>query len=126
MTEFLTVEGGTLAYELSGSTGPLLVLAHGMGDSRQAYRFLTPVLVEAGYRVAELDLRGHGESSVGWSGHSRTDIAGDLISLVEHLGGRRSWLVTPSPVGLPRSPRRRPRSWSPRWSSSRRSPASSR
>jgi pimeloyl-ACP methyl ester carboxylesterase len=87
MTEFLTVDGGTLAYELSGTTGPLLVLAHGMGDSRQAYRFLTPALVEAGYRVAELDLRGHGESSVGWAGYTRTDIAGDLIRLVEHLGG---------------------------------------
>ena len=87
MTEFLNIDGGTLAYELSGTTGPLLVLAHGMGDSRQAYRFLTPALVEAGYRVAELDLRGHGESSVGWAGHTRTDIAGDLVSLVEHLGG---------------------------------------
>jgi pimeloyl-ACP methyl ester carboxylesterase len=87
MTEFLTVDGGTLAYELSGSTGPLVVLAHGMGDSREAYRFLTPALVEAGYRVAAVDLRGHGESSVGWTGYSRTDIAGDLVSLVRHLGG---------------------------------------
>ncbi|OUE07719.1 Non-heme chloroperoxidase [Clavibacter michiganensis] len=87
MTEHLTIDGGTLAYELSGSTGPLLVLAHGMGDSREAYRFLTPLLVEAGYRVAAVDLRGHGESSVGWAGHTRTDIAGDLIRLVEHLGG---------------------------------------
>ncbi|RKS79946.1 pimeloyl-ACP methyl ester carboxylesterase [Motilibacter peucedani] len=87
MTEFLTVDGGTLAYELRGTTGPLLVLAHGMGDSRAAYRFVTPALFAAGYRVAELDLRGHGQSSVGWDGHSRTDIAGDLIALVEHLGG---------------------------------------
>ncbi|MFT2691763.1 alpha/beta fold hydrolase [Clavibacter zhangzhiyongii] len=87
MSESLTTDGGTLAYELSGGTGPLLVLAHGMGDSREAYRFLTPRLVEAGYRVAAVDLRGHGESSVGWAGHTRTDIAGDLIRLVEHLGG---------------------------------------
>jgi pimeloyl-ACP methyl ester carboxylesterase len=87
MTEYLTTDGGTLAYELSGSTGPLLVLAHGMGDSREAYRFLTPLLVEAGYRVAAVDLRGHGESSVGWAGHTRTDLAGDLVRLVEHLGG---------------------------------------
>ncbi|MFT2707389.1 alpha/beta fold hydrolase [Clavibacter zhangzhiyongii] len=87
MSESLTTDGGTLAYELSGSTGPLLVLAHGMGDSREAYRFLMPLLVEAGYRVAAVDLRGHGESSVGWAGHTRTDIAGDLIRLVEHLGG---------------------------------------
>lgn len=87
MTEFLNVDGGTIAYEVTGSTGPLVVLSHGMGDSREAYRFLTPALVKAGYRVAAADLRGHGESSVGWASYTRTDLAGDLIALVKHLGG---------------------------------------
>ncbi|SDF19052.1 Pimeloyl-ACP methyl ester carboxylesterase [Blastococcus fimeti] len=87
MTEFLTVDGGTLAYDLSGSAGPLVVLAHGMGDSRAAYRFLTPTLVDAGYRVAAVDLRGCGESSATWPSYTRTDIAGDLVALVRHLGG---------------------------------------
>ncbi|MBM7858505.1 alpha/beta fold hydrolase [Lentzea nigeriaca] len=86
MTEFLNVDGGTIAYEVTGA-GPLVVLAHGMGDSREAYRFLGPALVEAGFRVAATDLRGHGESSVGWSSYTRTDLAGDLIALVKHLGG---------------------------------------
>ncbi|MFD4698220.1 alpha/beta fold hydrolase [Streptomyces niveus] len=86
MTEFLNVNGGTIAYEMSGAAGPLVVLAHGMGDSREAYRFFTPALVEAGYRVAAVDLRGHGESSVGWASYTRTDLAGDLIALVKHLG----------------------------------------
>ena len=87
MTEFLTVEGGTISYEVTGSDGPLVVLAHGMGDSRQAYRFLTPALTEAGYRVAAVDLRGCGESSARWTSYTRTDIAGDLVTLVRHLGG---------------------------------------
>ncbi|WP_299953548.1 alpha/beta fold hydrolase [uncultured Modestobacter sp.] len=87
MTEFLTVDGGTLAYDLTGTTGPLVVLAHGMGDSREAYRFLVPALVDAGYRVAAMDLRGCGESSAEWPSWSRTDIAGDLLALVRHLGG---------------------------------------
>lgn len=87
MTEFLSVDGGTIAYEVSGTTGPLVVVAHGMGDSREAYRFFTPALVEAGYRVAAVDLRGHGESSTGWASYTRTDLAGDLIALVKHLGG---------------------------------------
>jgi pimeloyl-ACP methyl ester carboxylesterase len=87
MTEHLTVDGGTLAYEVTGTAGPLVVLAHGMGDSRAAYRFLAPGLVAAGYRVAAMDLRGSGESSVGWPSASRTDIAGDLVALVRHLGG---------------------------------------
>ncbi|WP_433088021.1 alpha/beta fold hydrolase [Dactylosporangium sp. CA-052675] len=86
MTEYLNVDGGTLAYEVTGS-GPLVVLAHGIGNDRQAYRFVTPLLVAAGYRVAALDLRGCGESSVGWTSCTRTDIAGDLIALITHLGG---------------------------------------
>lgn len=83
---FLKTENGTIAYEVNGE-GPLVVLAHGMGDSRDAYRFVAPALVAAGYRVAATDLRGCGESSTGWPGYSRTDIAGDLIALVRHLGG---------------------------------------
>lgn len=87
MTTYLTVDDGTLAYEVTGASGPLVVLAHGMGDSREAYRFLASPLVAAGYRVAAVDLRGCGESSVGWASYTRTDIAGDLIALLNHLGG---------------------------------------
>ncbi|GAB6897726.1 alpha/beta fold hydrolase [Kineosporia succinea] len=86
MTQFLEVDGGTLAYDVHGQ-GPLVVLAHGMGNSRQAYRFMVPELVAAGYQVANLDLRGCGESSVDWPSWSRTDIAGDILALVRHLGG---------------------------------------
>ena len=87
MTQHLTVDGGTLAYELTGTTGPLVVLAHGMGDSREAYGDVAPALVAAGHRVAALDLRGCGGSSAAWTSYTRTDIAGDLVALVEHLGG---------------------------------------
>ena len=86
MTEHLTLTGGTLAYDVAGE-GPLVVLAHGMGDTRRSYRFLVPGLVAAGYRVANVDLRGAGESSTGWDGYTRTDVAGDLVALVRHLGG---------------------------------------
>ena len=86
MTEFLEADGGRIAYDVTGE-GPLVVLAHGMGDTRNAYRFLVPVLAEAGYRVASTDLRGAGESSTGWSSYTRTDTAGDLLALIRHLGG---------------------------------------
>src|SRR3954449_9579000 len=86
MTESLSIAGNTLAYEVSGQ-GPLVVLAHGIGDSRHSYRFLAPALAAAGYRVASVDIRGCGDSSLGWDGYSRTDIAGDLIAVVRHLGG---------------------------------------
>jgi pimeloyl-ACP methyl ester carboxylesterase len=92
MTEFLDMEGGRIAYDVTGS-GPLVVLSHGIGDRRQAYRFLAPRLAQAGYRVASVDLRGHGESSMGWKSVTgtdaitRTDVAGDLLAVIRHLGG---------------------------------------
>ncbi|MFB7356251.1 alpha/beta fold hydrolase [Streptomyces gardneri] len=86
MTEYLAVDGGTIAYEVAGA-GPLIVLAHGIGDSRAAYRAVIPQLVAAGYRVATVDLRGCGESSVDWPDWSRTAIAGDLLAVIRHLGG---------------------------------------
>jgi len=92
MTEFADIDGGRIAYDVTGQ-GPLVVLSHGIGDRRQAYRFLAPRLAQAGYRVAAADLRGHNESSMGWKSVtgkdaiSRTDIAGDLLALIRHLGG---------------------------------------
>jgi pimeloyl-ACP methyl ester carboxylesterase len=82
----LSVEGGRIAYDVTGS-GPLVVLSHGIGVDRQDYRFLAPALAEAGYRVVNADLRGHGESSVGWASITRTDVAGDLLDLIGHLDG---------------------------------------
>ena len=86
MTEFVDVPGGRIAYDVTGS-GPLVVLSHGIGVRRQDYRFLAPMLAPAGYRVANADLRGHGESSMGWASITRTDVAGDLLALIGHLGG---------------------------------------
>jgi pimeloyl-ACP methyl ester carboxylesterase len=86
MTEFLDVPGGRIAYDMTGN-GPLVVLSHGIGVRRQDYRFLAPMLAQAGYRVANADLRGHGESSMGWASITRSDVAGDLAALIGHLGG---------------------------------------
>jgi pimeloyl-ACP methyl ester carboxylesterase len=86
MPEYLAVHGGTISYEAAGF-GPLIVLAHGLGDSRTAYRAVMPPLVAAGYRVAAVDLRRCGESSVGWPDYGRTAIAGDLLAVIGHLGG---------------------------------------
>jgi pimeloyl-ACP methyl ester carboxylesterase len=86
MAETLSIAGNTIAYDVAGE-GPLVVLAHGMGDSRHSYRFIVPGLVAAGYRVANVDIRGCGDSSLGWDGYSRTDIAGDLVAVVRYLGG---------------------------------------
>jgi pimeloyl-ACP methyl ester carboxylesterase len=93
MTEYLDITGVRIAYDVAGE-GPLIVLSHGIGDRRQAFRFLMPELVRAGFRVAAADMRGHGESSMGdWKSISRTDVAGDLVALIRHLGGGPAVIV---------------------------------
>jgi pimeloyl-ACP methyl ester carboxylesterase len=86
-TEYVDVAGGRIAYEVVGH-GPLVVLSPGMADTRSTYRFLDPLIANAGYRVASVDLRGHGESSADWGFYSHADTAGDLIEVIRKLGGR--------------------------------------
>jgi pimeloyl-ACP methyl ester carboxylesterase len=76
---------GRIAYDVQG-TGPLVICAPGMGDIRQTFRYLVPALVEAGYRVATFDLRGHGESDLTFSTFDDEAEASDILALAEHLG----------------------------------------
>jgi pimeloyl-ACP methyl ester carboxylesterase len=98
MTEYLDIQGGTIAYDVIGQ-GPLVVLSHGIGDRRQAFRFMAPKLAQAGYRVVSADLRGHGESSMGWTSVTgkeaitRTDVAGDLVALIRGISGGPAVIV---------------------------------
>lgn len=86
-------EGGRIAYEDTGGSGPLVVCAPGMGDVRGVYRFLVPRLVEAGYRVVSVDIRGHGASSTGWSDYSPGAVGDDLVALVRQLDSGPAVLV---------------------------------
>jgi pimeloyl-ACP methyl ester carboxylesterase len=85
-TQFLQRGDGRIAYDVTGS-GPLVICAPGMGDIRQTFRFLSPELVAAGYRVATFDLRGHGESDTTFARYDDEGEASDIVALAEHLGG---------------------------------------
>jgi pimeloyl-ACP methyl ester carboxylesterase len=84
-TQYLQRPGGRLAYDVQGS-GQLIVAVPGMGDIRSTYRFLVPQLVDAGFRVATLDLRGHGDSDTTFTAHDDVALASDIVALTEHLG----------------------------------------
>lgn len=84
--------GGVLAYDDQGS-GPLIVAVPGLGDLRQTYRWLTPRLVAAGYRVVTLDPRGQGESSARWPDYSPGALGDDISALIEHLGSGPAVLI---------------------------------
>lgn len=99
-TEYLDIQGGRIAYDVTGSPeAPLVVCAPSMGDVRAEYRFLVPQLVEAGYRVATMDVRGLGESSVAWPNYSVVEVGSDMLALVHHLGSETAILIGNSMAG---------------------------
>ncbi len=83
---FLQRPGGRIAYDTVGE-GPLVVCVPGMGEIRASFRFLAPDLVGAGFRVATMDLRGHGESDATFSSYDDVAAGSDVVALLEALGG---------------------------------------
>ena len=97
-TQYLAVPGGTIAYDVAGA-GPAVVCVPSIGDVRAEYRFLRTYLVDAGFTVVTMDLRGHGESSVGFGDYSSQAIGRDVIALVRHLNQGSITLIGTSKAG---------------------------
>src|SRR4051794_27397679 len=86
--EFISRPEGRIAYTVEGAPdAPLVVLVPGIGDLRTAWRDVVVPLTAAGYRVACMDLRGHGDSDSTFTTHGDVVTGQDIIALVEHLGG---------------------------------------
>lgn len=77
---------GRIAYDVTGS-GPLLVCVPGMGELRSSYRHNTAALAAAGFRVATMDLRGHGDSDTTFAAYDDVAAGTDVLALAEELGG---------------------------------------
>ncbi len=91
-TQYLAHQSGQIAYDDTGS-GPLVLCVPSIGDVRAEYRFLTPHLLAAGFRVVTMDLRGHGESSTQWDDFSVAGVGSDMLALVRHLAAGPALLV---------------------------------
>jgi len=93
MTETLQRPGGTIAFDDTGGSSPPVIAAPGMGDIRQVYRHVRPLLVERGVRLATMDLRGVGESSVIWPDYSDAAHGSDMLALAAHIAAGPAVLV---------------------------------
>ncbi|GAA1699553.1 alpha/beta hydrolase [Microbacterium sediminicola] len=78
--------GGRIAYRLAGK-GPLVVCLPGMGEIAASYRYSVPALARAGFRVAVMDLRGHGESDATFDRYDDEAAGSDALALIDELGG---------------------------------------
>lgn len=85
-SKFLPRPEGRLAYEVTGTEGPLVICVPGMGELRQTYRLLAPILVQRGCRVVAMDIRGHGDSDATFTSYDDVALAGDILALIDELG----------------------------------------
>lgn len=65
--------------------GPPLILVHGIGAARDAWRFMLPTLVQH-FTVISYDLRGHGESPMPESEFGLDELVNDLERVRERAG----------------------------------------
>lgn len=80
--------------------GPLVLLLHGGGQTRHAWKGAGEALGAAGYWAIAYDARGHGDTDWAADGRYTQDShVADLVSLIDTLGNRRPVLVGASMGG---------------------------
>jgi non-heme chloroperoxidase len=93
--------GLTIAGDTWGDPqGPLVVLQHGGGQTRHAWKGAGETLGKAGYHAVAFDARGHGDS--GWAAadeYGQDYMVKDLLCVVQALGGKQPILVGASMGG---------------------------
>lgn len=93
--------GLTLAGDSWGRAGgPLVLLQHGGGQTRHAWKGAGEALGAAGYHAVAFDARGHGDSDWAPDGvYGQEVMVADLVRLIATFGGRRPVLVGASMGG---------------------------
>lgn len=79
---------------------PLVLLLHGGGQTRHAWKGTGEALARSGLRTVSLDARGHGDSAWDESGDYGQDaMVDDLVAIVDELGDQHPVLVGASMGG---------------------------
>lgn len=79
---------------------PLVVLLHGGGQTRHAWKGAGERLSALGYHAVAFDARGHGDSEWDSEGYDDDTMAEDLAIIVREMGGSRPILIGASMGGL--------------------------
>lgn len=78
--------------------GKTIVLVHGWPLSNKIYEYQIPALLECGFRVVTMDLRGFGMSDAPGCGYSYDQMAADVHQVIRQLG-LRSFVLTGFSMG---------------------------
>jgi pimeloyl-ACP methyl ester carboxylesterase len=86
------VNGIQFHYQTKGS-GPDVILLHGVTSSLALWYGGVITALAPHYRVTAYDMRGHGLSEITPTGYTTSDMAADLLALMDHLGIASARLV---------------------------------
>src|SRR3954454_16931605 len=95
MQEFQRAE---LTFDVTDSgprDGPVVVLLHGYPENRTSWDAVTPLLVDAGFRVLAPDHRGYSPRArpSGRRAYATQHLAGDVVALLDAAGAERAHVV---------------------------------
>ncbi len=86
---FIGANGNTLAADVFGENGPPVLLLHGGGQTRHAWRATAEEMAKQGWTAYAIDPRGHGDSD--WikdGGYDFVDFAADARAVANELTRR--------------------------------------
>ena len=87
------LDGRIRIHYASAGSGKPVILLHGFPETHRSWDLQVPALVAASYRAVTPDLRGYGETDRPRSGYDLETLAGDIIELIDALGGGPVHLV---------------------------------
>jgi len=82
----LPLPGRRLYYDLAGpENGPVVCITHSLSSDGGSWAEQVPALLQAGFRVLRLDMRGHGGSDQVAGDYTMQALAGDVATVLDAL-----------------------------------------
>jgi 3-oxoadipate enol-lactonase len=83
----LPLAGRRLYYDLLGpADGPVVCITHSLSSDGGSWAEQVPALLQSGFRVLRLDMRGHGGSDATAGDYTMRELAGDVAGVLDALG----------------------------------------
>jgi 3-oxoadipate enol-lactonase len=83
----LPLQGRSIAYDLVGpDAAPTVCITHSLASDGGSWAEQVPALLQAGFRVLRIDMRGHGGSDPVAGDYTMKDLADDVALVLEGLG----------------------------------------